>query len=65
MQARSDEIVVFAERHGRELIGVPPRVGFEWVTVPDMHPAVRLIWEQTVFPRHVKRANVELLHSLH
>ena len=64
-QARNDEIVVFAESHGRDLIGVPPRQGFEWVTVPEMHPAVRLIWEQTIFPGLVRSAKVELLHSLH
>jgi glycosyltransferase involved in cell wall biosynthesis len=61
----ADEFVVFAQPHGRDLIDVPARPGFEWVMIPERHPAQRLIWEQTGFPRLVARARLDLLHSLH
>ena len=59
------EFVIFAQQHGRELIGIPPRSGFEWVGLPDHSPARRLIWEQTGFPGLIRRQDIDLLHSLH
>ena len=58
------ELVVFAQRSGRNLIG-DELPGLEWVTVGDNTPARRLIWEQTLFPILVRRARIDLLHSLH
>jgi glycosyltransferase involved in cell wall biosynthesis len=60
-----DEFVVFAQPHGRDLIDVPARPGFDWVMIPERSPAQRLVWEQTGFPRLVARARLDLLHSLH
>lgn len=59
------EFVVFAHQSGCELIGLPPQPGLEWVVLPDKNPASRLVWEQTLFPRLVRRSGVDLLHSLH
>jgi glycosyltransferase involved in cell wall biosynthesis len=59
------ELVVFAQRHGRELIGIPERPGLRWVIVPDRSPARRLVWEQTEFPGMVRSEGIDLLHSLH
>jgi glycosyltransferase involved in cell wall biosynthesis len=61
----ADEFVIFAQPHGRDLIDVPARPGFEWVMIPQRSPAQRLIWEQTGFPRLVARSSLDLLHSLH
>ncbi len=59
------EFVIFAQPHGRELIGVAARPGFEWAMIPERSPAHRLIWEQAAFPRLVAHARLDLLHSLH
>jgi glycosyltransferase involved in cell wall biosynthesis len=61
----ADEFVIFAQPHGRELIGVPARPGFEWVLTSERSPAQRLVWEQAAFPRLVARARLHLLHSPH
>ena len=61
----ADEFVVFAQPHGRELIGVPARPGFDWMMIPERSPARRLVWEQAAFPRLVAKAGLDLLHSLH
>ncbi|MBN2549205.1 MAG: glycosyltransferase family 4 protein [Anaerolineales bacterium] len=58
------ELVIFAQRHGRELIAASDP-GATWVDVPEMSPARRLIWEQTEFPRLAAREKIDLLHSLH
>jgi glycosyltransferase involved in cell wall biosynthesis len=60
-----EEFVVFAQPHGRDLIDVPARPGFEWVMIPERSPAQRLVWEQAAFPRLVAKARLDLLHSLH
>jgi len=59
------ELIVFAQQHGQSLIDVTSRPGFEWVQVPDLKPAQRLIWEQTGFPQLVSEQRLDLLHSLH
>jgi glycosyltransferase involved in cell wall biosynthesis len=61
----AEEFVVFAQPHGRDLIEVPARPGFEWVMVPERSPAQRLVWEQAAFPRLVGKARLDLLHSPH
>ncbi len=59
------EFIIFAQQHGRELIGSPRRDGFEWICLPNHSPARRLIWEQTGFPTLLKEQRIDLLHSLH
>jgi len=59
------ELVVFASRRGQRLIDIPERDGFHWVITPDHPPARRLVWEQSAFPRLLRRENIALLHSLH
>ncbi len=59
------ELVIFTQRHGRALIDVPARPGFQWVSLPDLSPARRLVWEQTAFPNLLREHGIDLLHSLH
>ena len=59
------ELVIFAQEHGQRLIDVPARAGFEWVSLPNLQPARRLIWEQTGFPNLLREQSIDLLHSLH
>jgi glycosyltransferase involved in cell wall biosynthesis len=59
------EFIIFAQQHGRELIGSPARDGFEWISLPNHSPARRLIWEQIAFPELLKKQRIDLLHSLH
>ena len=61
-----DQLVIFAQRHGQELIDLPPAAAnVEWLVLPDQSPGKRLVWEQTSFPGVVRQARVDLLHSLH
>ena len=60
-----DELVVFVQEKGLELIGKKECLKFEWVIVRDLEPAARLIWEQVGFPGLVRQSKVDLLHSLH
>lgn len=57
--------VVFVQRHGAPLLDVQESPGFELVVLPDHSPAVRLLWEQTVFPCLAARHKLDVLHSLH
>jgi glycosyltransferase involved in cell wall biosynthesis len=58
------QFTIFAQQSGRELIGgLPEHV--HWVVVPNLRPAVRLLWEQVRLPALVKRSGVDLLHSPH
>ena len=59
------EFVIFAQQHGRKLIGELVSPHFHWVIVPDTNPALRLFWEQLRLPALVKNSKVDLLHSLH
>jgi glycosyltransferase involved in cell wall biosynthesis len=59
------QYIVFAQPHGRQLIGELPSQRIEWVITPPKSPARRLVWEQTELPAQVKHYGVELLHSLH
>lgn len=59
------DLVIFAHQHGAALISVPPNPRLSWVVLPDRSPAQRLVWEQAIFPKEVRAAGVDLLHSLH
>lgn len=59
------EFVVFIQRHGVPLLQVSEHPGFKLVILPDHHPVIRLLWEQTVFPLLAARYKLDLLHSLH
>ena len=59
------EFVIFAQQHGRKLIGELVSPHFHWVIVPDNSPALRLLWEQLRLPALVKNSKVDLFHSLH
>ncbi len=59
------EYTIFAQSSGQDLIALPEGKNYKWVLVPDMKPAIRLVWEQTLFPRLINRSGIELLHSLH
>lgn len=60
-----DSIVIFAQQHSYEQIGIAPSAGVEWVLLADRPPAQRLIWEQIGFPASLRRARIDLLHSPH
>jgi len=62
---REFELVIFAQEHGRKLIDSPNLDGLEWIMLPDRSPAKRLLWEQTTFPRSLRQAKIDLLHSPH
>jgi len=59
------EFVLFAQPGGREAVGEIQSDRVSWVMTPEMSPARRLVWEQTQLPFLVRRAGVDLLHSLH
>jgi glycosyltransferase involved in cell wall biosynthesis len=56
---------VFAQPHGRELIGLAEGNNLRFEMVSEMPPARRLTWEQTRLPSLLRRSRVDLLHSLH
>lgn len=57
--------IVFAQPHGRELIGLAEQDSLRFELVNEMQPAERLMWEQTRFPNLLRSSGVDLLHSLH
>ncbi|MBE9473255.1 MAG: glycosyltransferase family 4 protein [Chloroflexi bacterium] len=61
----NDEYVIFAQQRGHALISLPENESFEWIILEDRNPGSRLIWEQTLFPRLIRKSGVDLLHSLH
>ena len=60
-----DELVVFVQDSRRALIDTPGLENVHWIETPEIGPARRLVWEQTVLPRLARRANIDLLHSPH
>jgi len=60
-----DKWVVFAQKHGQELIQNFESSCVQWVITPEISPARRLIWEQSTLPSLARKSRVELLHSLH
>ncbi len=60
-----DEWVIFAQKHGQELINLPEMPSVNWVLTAEKKPAHRLLWEQITLPGLAKTAKIELLHSLH
>ena len=61
----NDEFVIFAQQRGHDLISLPENDSFAWIILEDRNPGSRLIWEQTLFPRLIRKSGVDLLHSLH
>ncbi len=59
------QFVVFVHAGRRGLIEETPLPGVEWVILPDLPPARRLLWEQTGLPGLARRQRLDLLHSLH
>jgi glycosyltransferase involved in cell wall biosynthesis len=59
------EVIVFCHRQGLNLLGLAKSTHMKFIEVPDYTPAQRLLWEQTLFPACIRRAGVDLLHSLH
>ncbi len=57
--------LVYAQPHGRELIGLPESETLRFARVPPMSPPRRLLWEQTAFPRLLRRSGADALLSLH
>lgn len=60
-----DELVIFAEQKGPALIDLPGSSDLEWKIIPDRRPGARLIWEQTLFSRLIREADIDVLHSMH
>ena len=59
------QLVIFAQAKGPGLIDLPPGSPVEWQLVDDSSPGRRFIWEQVALPRLVRKAKVDMLHSLH
>ena len=59
------EFVVFAQPDGRQQINTPESSRIHWVETPSINPGLRLIWEQTLFPRLIRQSSIDLYHSLH
>ena len=56
---------VFCTPSGRQQIDLAEKTNFRCVTVPALHPALRLLWEQTRLPRLAAQHRLDLLHSPH
>ncbi len=59
------QFIVFAQQGKRALFDISDESNLEWILVTDKSPAIRLVWEQAVFPGLLRRSGVDLLHSLH
>jgi len=59
------EFVVFAQPEGRRQIDLLESSRIHWVETPQVNPGIRLIWEQTRFPRLIHQSNIDLFHCLH
>ena len=64
-QNTGHELVVFVQASRRPLIDTPEIENVRWVETPEIGPARRLLWEQTVLPGLVRQARLDLLHSPH
>lgn len=62
---RGDEFVVFVQAGKASLLGLADRPDFRIITVRDIRPGARLIWEQSVLPLVVKKHKIDVFHSLH
>lgn len=65
VQNTGHELVVFVQASRRPLIDTPEIENVRWVETPEISPARRLLWEQTVLPGLVRQARLDLLHSPH
>lgn len=61
----SYKFIVFAQRCVQPFLAELPPDRVEIVWLPDKHPARRLAWEQTLFPRLIRQSGANLLHSPH
>jgi len=61
----SHQLVVFAQEHLRPFLAGCQGGQTEMIWLPDQPPALRLIWEQAIFPRLLRRLQIDLLHSPH
>lgn len=64
-QSTGARFTVFVQPYQRALLNLPANAPVEYIRVPRMSPAVRLLWEQTIFPLHLARLKPNLLHSPH
>ncbi|GAB4495023.1 MAG: glycosyltransferase family 1 protein [Anaerolineales bacterium] len=64
-QSTGARFSVFVQPHQRALLNLPANAPVEFIAVPTMSPAVRLLWEQTRFPQQLMRLQPNLLHSPH
>ena len=58
-------LTIFAHQIGYYMIDKPDTRNVKWVLVPNKNPVHRLVWEQTMLPRLVRKSGVDLLHSPH
>lgn len=61
----SHKFTVFAHEYLRPFLSDLPGAHTRVIWLPNKPPAMRLIWEQTFFPRILRRSGVDLLHSPH
>ncbi len=59
------ELVIFSHASRQPLLGIETGPRIQLVTLPDLPPARRLVWEQTALPGLARRHRLDLLHSLH
>ena len=59
------ELVVFLHENARNYLEMDETTNILQVVLPDRNPALRLVWEQIMLPKLVKRYKIDLLHSLH
>lgn len=57
--------VVFSQEYLRPYLADCDSKNIKIVWVKNMHPALRLIWEQIAFPSLVRKMGLDLLHSPH
>jgi glycosyltransferase involved in cell wall biosynthesis len=59
------ELVVFLHENARNYLEMDETTNILQVVLPEKNPALRLVWEQIMLPKLVKRYKIDLLHSLH
>ena len=59
------QFIVFAQQRLKPFFAELPRERVEIVWLPNQHPVLRLLWEQTIFPRLIRQSGADRLHSPH
>lgn len=59
------KFVVYSQEYLRPYLEECDSENIQIVWLKNMHPVLRLIWEQIAFPRLVRKMNLDLLHSPH